>query len=78
MKKVKANAKWGNLIDGATGKRRRLGEMWEVDDLRAEHLLKHGVVEIVEEMQDKRIVKVEDERPVELPKPKKTTKKAKK
>lgn len=46
--KVRALKKFESIIDGAIGRKRREGEVWEVDQERAEHLIRHGVAELVE------------------------------
>ena len=70
--KVKANANWGNLIDGEFNVPRKLGEVWETSDERGHFLLSKGVVDLVpteDEMEQfaEQIVNQE----VEIAKPKK-------
>lgn len=70
--KVKANANWGNLIDGEFNVPRHIGEVWETTKERGHYLLSKGVVDLVptdEEMEQfaEQIVNQE----VEIAKPKK-------
>ena len=68
--KVKANANWGLLLDGATMKPRKLGEEWEVTEERGNYLLSKGVVDLVpdaEKMEE--VANLIEE--VEIAKPKK-------
>lgn len=50
MPRVKATEKFEHIIDGAIGRPRQTGEEWEVDQERADHLVKHGVAVIVDEV----------------------------
>ena len=69
MVRVRATEKFERIIDGAIGRPRRKGEEWEVDEARAEHLVKHGVAELVN------IVEPEEPQVEKIEKPKRGRKK---
>lgn len=49
MVKVKAKAKFERTLDATTGKFRKEGEEWEVDEARAKLLFDNGYVTIIDE-----------------------------
>lgn len=59
--KVKANKNFENMIDKTVGRKRKEGEIFEVDEARANLLLKHNLVEFIKVDKSKAEIEAEME-----------------
>lgn len=66
--KLKAKAKFENVIDTRVGRTRKAGEIFEADDERAKVLLNANLVYVVEEKEEVKEIPVAEEKPVKKPK----------